>query len=367
MGWLDFLLVGTGGAYLAAVLWLLTGLGRRALPTVSRRPAVSVIVAARNEEAVLEACLQALRAQDYGGELEVVVVDDRSRDGTGELVRDQARTWEALKLVRAREDLPFRCPKKSALAQGIEASSGELLLFTDADCQPPPGWVRSTAALFTDRVGLVAGYAYPRPSGRLRHKLLALDNLAVGALGAGSIGMGHPLACTGRNLAYRRQVFEEVGGFAEIGHLVGGDDVYFARLVAAKTAWKLIFNRDPGAAVTCAPPPEKLCNILQQKLRHAAKGGHYRGPALLLGGLVYLFHLALLLGLVRMGMEARLDFLLLGVWGGRWLADFGLLWRMAGPGERRLLAALSALEVFYIPYVLLFTVVGRLGWFRWKQ
>ena len=366
MNWFDLLLLGTGGVYLAVILWLWIDLRRRRSQATWHRPKVSVVVAARNEEAKLGACLVALRNQDYTGELEVLVVDDRSEDGTGDLVREAARTWDRLRLVRADDELRFRCPKKSALARGIEESSGELLLFTDADCQPPPGWVSSTAGLFADAVGLVAGHAYPRPGRRLRQRLLALDNLAVGALGAGSMGMGHPLSCTGRNLAYRRQVYDQVGGFAKIGHLVGGDDVYFMRLVAEKTDWKQVFNRDPEAAVLCQAADERWEKILHQKLRHAAKGGNYRGAALGLGAVVYLFHLALLVGLVQMGMQFGWDFLLLGIWGGRWLADVILLRSMALEQERSLLASLPLLEVCYIPYVLLFTVVGRLGWFRWK-
>jgi hypothetical protein len=175
------------------------------------------------------------------------------------------------------------------------------------------------------------------------------------------------LSCTGRNLAYRRQVYDEVGGFAAIGHLVGGDDVYFARLVAARTDWQLVYNRDPASAVDCGAFPERWAAVVQQKLRHAAKAGHYRGAALGLAAGVYLFHLALLIGLLEMAAQGRWNAGLLVVWGGRWLADGALMWRFAPrPRDRRLLVFLPLLELFYIPYVLVFSVLGRLGWFRWK-
>ena len=367
MGWFDLLLAVTGGIYLGAIFWLWLGLRRIPKKESGKYPSVSIIVPARNEVENLEDCLQALRRQDYSGAWEVVVVDDRSDDGTGNLVHRWVRDWDRLTLVRAVDSPLFRCPKKSALRQGIEASSGELLLFTDADCRPPPGWVRSMVNGFSAEVGLVAGYAYPVEVKSLRQKLLALDNLAMGALSAGSFGMGRPLSCTGRNLAYRRSVYEQVGGFSRIGHLVAGDDVYFMRLVAAETDWEMVFNQEPDAAVSCLPPPERLGAIINQKLRHAGKAGHYRGPSLLLGGVIYLFHLALLVGLFHMGWTFRPDWLLLGMWGGRWLGDGILLWRMALNQERRLLLGLPLLELLYIPYVLLFTVAGRMGWFRWKS
>ncbi len=378
---LDAILVGTGGVYLVAMTWLLRGLGRSARESDhsprSREgnSPVSVIVAARDEAASIGACLSALKSQDYGGRWEVIVVDDRSVDGTGAIVerlRAEGVGEQAgeLKLIRTRENPPFACPKKSALAQGIAASSGELLLFTDADCQPPPQWIRSTVSMFGDDVGLVAGYAYPRSGSRLRDRLLALDNAAVGAMGAGSFVMGSPLACTGRNLAYRRQVFDEVGGFADIGHLIGGDDVYFARLVAEKaTSWRRVYNTQPQNAVACDPGPAGWRDLTQQKLRHAAKAGHYGGAAAALGAAVYLFHLVLLMGLLRSVLQLHAGGLLAGVWGAKWLLDFALLWRFESGTVRdwRLLAFLPILEVVYIPYVLLFVPLGRLGLFRWKN
>ena len=48
--------------------------------------------------------------------------------------------------------------KANALAQGIRQSSGEILMFTDADCIVPPRWVRKTVQYFTDEVGIVGGF-----------------------------------------------------------------------------------------------------------------------------------------------------------------------------------------------------------------
>jgi len=360
MGAIEGLLLLTGGVYLGALVWLNLGLRRAGPAPLLDLPSVSVVVAARNEEASIGACLGALRSQEYPGEWEVVVVDDRSSDGTAQLVA--ASGWPGLQLVAAPSQPQYRCPKKSALAAGISHSRGELLLFTDADCQPPADWISNTVRLFGPGVGLVIGHAFPRPIRGLGQRLLALDNLAIGALGAGSAGWGRALSCTGRNLAYRRQVYEEVGGFSRIGHLVGGDDVYFMRLVGG-TAWAVVPN---PIQVDCDPPPASWRGVLHQKLRHAAKAGHYRGPALLLGAGVYLFHLLLSLGVLHLLLGGG-SALFLVVWLAKGLADLALLARYARrPAERGLLWLLPILELVYIPYVLCFTLAGRLGWFRWK-
>ena len=358
-----------GCTYAAAVGWLLLGL-RRVPPAFSgTTPDVSVIIAARNEEASISTCLRSLQLQDYAGRIEVVVVDDRSSDRTAQILQEIAGKWPVFKPVSLNQgEGEFECPKKSALARGVAASSGELLLFTDADCEPSPGWVRITASMFADGVGLVAGYARPRRTRWLRHRAHALDNLAVSALAAGSIGRGAVLSCTGRNLAYRRRVYDEVGGYASIGHLVAGDDVYFARLVAEATDWRFVFCRDPEAVVSCDPGPESWSGLMHQKLRHASKAGHYRGAAKVLGAAVYLFHLTLLWGVVQTFLFEKVPPAFPAVWGGRWLIDFLLLRSFAPTAEdRRLILFLPILEFLYIPYVLLFVPAGTAGWFRWRE
>ena len=165
-------------------------------------------------------------------------------------------------------------------------------------------------------------------------------------------------------MGYRRQVYDELGGFAQIGHLIGGDDVYFMRLLSAQGRWAMAFNRQ--AVVLSQPPPAKLADAVQQKLRHAAKGGHYKGHAFYLAVGVYLFHGFLAWGLVQMLWTQSWDGWVAGAWFMRWAVDFLLLKRMATPEEHVHLRYLPLVEILYIPYVLIFTILGRWGWFRWK-
>ena len=186
----------------------------------------------------------------------------------------------------------------------------------------------------------------------------------AGALGGGSFGMGSPLSCTGRNLAYRREVYDEVGGFEKIGHLMGGDDVYFMRLVGARGGSRMVFNRE--VVVLSNSEKAGVWTAVQQKLRHSAKGGHYKGGGLYLAVGVYLFHFFLCWGLVQMLWDGVWDGWVLGIWALRWLVDLLLLGRMATPQEQKILGYLPLVEVLYIPYVLIFPVLGYWGWFRWK-
>ncbi|MGI0132804.1 MAG: glycosyltransferase [Thermoplasmata archaeon] len=111
-------------------------------PVPSRGPKVSVIVAARNEEADLSKCLDDLVAQDYP-DLEIIVVDGGSTDRTREVALARAPR------VRVLEEPtlpPGWVGKNWGCDVGYRAASGDFLLFTDADVRYHPGAVRATVA-----------------------------------------------------------------------------------------------------------------------------------------------------------------------------------------------------------------------------
>src|SRR4030095_3544460 len=115
-------------------------------PSVS----ISVIIAARNEEANIEALINSLAGQTYPKQLfEVIVVDDHSEDRTWELIQQNAIAL-SLKCIRlkdrVRPDENLRSYKKRAIEEGISLATGELIVTTDADCRFEPEWLRTIAA-----------------------------------------------------------------------------------------------------------------------------------------------------------------------------------------------------------------------------
>ena len=96
-------------------------------------PFVSVIVPARNEAHNIAACVRSLGASDYPG-FEVIVVDDRSDDGTGAVARAVETGRAARKIVVDGAPVPHGWfGKQWACWQGVQEARGEILLFTDAD------------------------------------------------------------------------------------------------------------------------------------------------------------------------------------------------------------------------------------------
>ena len=104
---------------------------------------VTIITACHNEIKNLPALLKKISEQDYSKDLfEVIIIDDNSSDGTYSTVLDY-KGIRNLKVLKS----PGR-GKKLAIRAGINASSGNLIISTDADCRPGKSWIRTIASYF---------------------------------------------------------------------------------------------------------------------------------------------------------------------------------------------------------------------------
>ncbi len=96
-------------------------------------PSVSLLVAAKDEEANIESCLRSLVEQDYPG-LQVIAVNDRSADATGAIIDRVAAENKRLMPIHVRDLRDGWFGKNNAMREGVERSTGDWLCFTDADC-----------------------------------------------------------------------------------------------------------------------------------------------------------------------------------------------------------------------------------------
>lgn len=331
-------------------------------------PSVSVIVPARNEAEVLEHTLASLFEQDYPGAWEIVVVDDRSTDQTPVILDRIAKQTERLRIVTITEPDP-PSPKKNALSRGIEASQGEIIVTTDADCQYKPGWLRSLVSHMTPDTGVVAGltvFDLPVPKVPVWQKVQWLDFFVQNFLAAGAAGAGIPSSCNGSNLAFRREVFQEISGYGDKARIISGDDVLFTQRVSRLTEWKIVFSADADSTVRSLPITT-VRDLIQQRLRWASKGLTYRKSMLtfLLG--IYTYYLLLLsIPLMTILFPEILVFSALIV-GGKLTADYLVVRKGAGVFKQE-----SLLKYFplYIAVQTLaapcFGIAGLLLPYRWK-
>ncbi len=357
--------------YAAFIIWTWIGLRRlKPLESSEHQPMVTIVVVARNEEATLPGLLDSLRTQTYPADrLEIIVVDDGSSDNTWELLSrhtDQMPNLAPLQIM----DVPTGwAPKKWALTRAIERARGEILLATDADCLPGPQWAEAMVSCFADRnIGLVMG---PAPVMAARpgrwYEVLFLDSISMDALAAGGIGNELALTCTGRNLAYRRQVFDEVGGFAGVEHMVSGDDDLIMHKIAG-AGWRIKFALSIRSTVP-SPPPVGLPAFLRQRLRHASKGfAYYTFPtrplfkALL--PLLYLANVATAVSLAALGYT--LQWIWLAPWAAKMAAEALLVYtylaRIQGKVRPGTFVLTGLVFPFYVTVIGLLANFYRVGW-----
>jgi cellulose synthase/poly-beta-1,6-N-acetylglucosamine synthase-like glycosyltransferase len=362
--------------YLFIHIGLSMGLKNRRLRESTEKPFVSVIVAARNEEKNIAQLLHRLTHQTYS-EYEVIIINDRSTDQTARLISEYQAVSSRISridITHVHGDMPA---KKNALRAGIKASKGEILCFTDADCLPTSQWIEECVKAFTPGIGLVAGYSpytivSPRDSksgflNNLLLKFIGYEEYRAAVWSAGSIGWNMGWLCTGRNLAYRRTVYNEVNGFENIKQSISGDDDLFLQLVRKKTAWKISYLISPESFVQTSPPMT-LRAFITQRTRHFSAAKFFPLPMKIFfsvyhfsNGLLFLSPFLFLMNIVSLSVMVIVCCIKIS-------ADYILfssshhIFEAAG-----FRASVIPMEALYVLYNLCIGPLGLFRKFAWKQ
>ena len=245
---------------------------------------VSIIICARNEAENLRRNLPYFLAQDYP-EYEVIVVDDNSFDKSLEILLAFQKKHPILRLVSVTADSRG---KKTALTEGIKAAKFEILLLSDADCRPASSkWVEQMQAALRDPAKIGLGFSpYLRGSGIL-NAFIRFETVYSAIQYISFALMGLPYMGVGRNLAYRKSLFYQAGGFAAHADLASGDDDLFVNQVADRQNTAVIL---PPQAHVFSSPKSTWGGYYRQKSRHLTTGARYRFAHQLALGLLSASH-----------------------------------------------------------------------------
>ncbi|MEO6540533.1 MAG: glycosyltransferase, partial [Ferruginibacter sp.] len=246
------------------------------LTNLAPQTRISVIIAARDEEENMAACLDSISRQLYPKEFfEVIVVDDHSTDNTATIIKNYAD--KNVKLISLKDFISnnLNSYKKKAIEIAISQSTGELIVTTDADCIVPQHWLQTLAAFYEqyDPAFIAAPVAIDC-SNKFIEFFQALDFMVLQGITGASVHKKIHSMCNGANLAYTKKAFEKVGAFSGIDHIASGDDMLLMHKIYKQGPGKVMFLRSKEAIVQTAPV-NSIKDFFNQRIRWASKADKY--------------------------------------------------------------------------------------------
>lgn len=255
---------------------------------------VSVIIPFRNESENILSNLKSIESQFYPKEkFEVIYVNDSSDDNSLRLLQSNIKK-NNIRTISVPEEFSKNAHKKRAVRYGIDNAKGNIIVTTDADCMHHEEWLNSLLKTFDSVTGFVSGPVEFETEGNIFSKFQKLEFAGLVFCGAGLIGSGHPTICNAANIAYRKKVFDEVGGFNYQLNLSSGDDELLMQKISNDTDFKVKFCIDKKAIVKTAAN-KTISDFYQQRKRWASKGLFYADKSLVFKLiLIYSFYVGLI-------------------------------------------------------------------------
>jgi glycosyltransferase involved in cell wall biosynthesis len=238
----------------------------------SKAPGFSVIVCAHDEEENLKQLIPLLLAQQYTN-FEVIVVDDRSNDGTYDFLLHETKRHASLRMVHVRTTPDHIHGKKYALTLGIKAARFDWVVLTDADCRPSSNWLSSLAPHIAEPTDFVLGASPYQKTKGLLNTFIRFEAAVTWMQCAGFALGGMPYMGLGRNLAYRKSVFLDNKGFHGFLGTTGGDDDLFVNRHARSGNTAVMLG---ATSVVMSVPKKTWADFFRQKIRHLAVGKKYK-------------------------------------------------------------------------------------------
>jgi cellulose synthase/poly-beta-1,6-N-acetylglucosamine synthase-like glycosyltransferase len=269
------------------------------------QPELTVLITAHNEADRIQPCLHAIAEQDYPLErIEILLVDDRSSDGTAE--RARATELDGLRVLRI-DDLPEKglTARQAALDRGFKEARGEVVLVTDADGRAPREWIRELTGHLGYRDGAATAPVVFAGGSPFLARYQTLDMFVLFTLQRWANRHGRATGINGANMAVRREAYLETGGFPSVGFALGEDQALGRALCRA--GWSLRYLSGPACQ-------KQAAKSIVDLLGRARRRSYDMSPAL--RGITLLM---IITNLILIGAAA--------VWGGFWL--FVLLARYA--------------------------------------
>lgn len=248
---------------LTEVLLILLWKKEPPLPSPTRHPKISILVAARDEAHIIERCLRSLRALDYPPEkVQILVGDDGSTDNTCAVATRCLEGDKRGEVVSITKKVKGLKGKANVLAQLARRADGDYFFITDADMELPPTWVKAMLAGFEEGAALLAGVTLVEQG-----NMQAMDWLLGFGMAKVLDNMGRPCVAMGNNMAISREAYFNMGGYEAIPFSVTEDVELFKAVRRRGWKTKLLFHRDVLGKTLPVPT---FGGLMQQRKRWMA-------------------------------------------------------------------------------------------------
>lgn len=332
---------------------------------ITQYPFLSVMVAARNEEHTLPTLIASLQRQDYPKEaFEVILVNDHSTDGTALLA---AQLPQGFRMILPNASTAVSS-KKKAIASGVQAAKGEVIVVTDADCVVPPHWL-STIAAFQQETGaqFIAAPVKYTHNNSLLQVFQALDFMVLQGITAASVSARFHSMANGANLAYTKEAYTKVNGFEDIEAVASGDDMLLMYKIWQQHPEQVLYLKSKEAIVTTAPMSSWRA-FINQRRRWASKTLHYEDKKVMaVAALVYAVNVWFVVLLIASLFNTTYGWLLLGYVLVKLLLELPFVYSIARfYNEQQLLWYFPLFQPLHILYTVSVGFLSQLGTYEWK-
>ncbi len=234
---------------------------------------LSIVICAQNEEENLKQNLEKILHQEHD-HFETIVVDDGSEDQSKVVLTTLQKKHRHLELVDFPSQEKKYTGKKEALSKGIHHAKHEWLLLTDADCFPnSKHWANKMLSVIDEDKEIVIGYAPLQNTGGFWNAFFRFETLMVAIQYLSYALCRLPYMGVGRNLLYKKQLFNSVAGFDSHKEITSGDDDLFISQVATNSNVAICIDPD---SFMYSKAPDSLRQFLNQKTRQLHTSKYYK-------------------------------------------------------------------------------------------
>jgi cellulose synthase/poly-beta-1,6-N-acetylglucosamine synthase-like glycosyltransferase len=325
---------------------------------------ISVIIAFRNEASNLEALLSSLKKQVYPIDFhEIILVNDHSDDGSEAIVCNFCKTNPNFILINNEKEI---IGKKSAVINGLNSASFELIVTTDADCIMGEYWLATIARFYCEKnPDMIIGLVDIISGSGFMEQFQEVEFLSLIGAGAGAAAGQRPIYCNAACFAFKKSLFWSMEDPLQ-QVIASGDDTLFMH-AAKKNRTKSIMLLKSVKAIVVTHGLSSWYDYYNQRRRWVSKSRYYYDVDIVYTALLVLFlNLGLVFSLVVF-MIGRNFWIFPALYLGKTLIDFFFLKSFLQFYDKKLPAIRFMVYALIYPfYVIFFVLAGLLSDYTWK-